>query len=132
MAEIGWSARIVVTLLALASAITPAAAEPDHAGARLAAPLAPLGFLVGSCWRGAFPDGRAADTHCFTAPYGGAFVCDEHVVTGAPRPYSGESLYRWDPVRRQILFAYYASDGGFDSLPAMSATIFFVVWPPPM
>ncbi|HEX4737471.1 MAG TPA: hypothetical protein VH331_07910 [Allosphingosinicella sp.] len=104
--------RIGFTLAALLLTAPLLAATPAET---LAPSLRPLAFLVGSCWRGVFPDGHAADTHCFTADYGGAFVRDRHVVTGGPRPYSGESLYRWDAAERQILFAYYASDGGFDS-----------------
>ena len=73
--------------------------------------LAPLAFVVGSCWRGTFPDGRQTDTHCFAPIYGGAFVRDRHVVEGAPQPYSGETLYRWDAESRIIRYDYYASDG---------------------
>lgn len=73
--------------------------------------LQPLAFLVGSCWRGTFPDGRQTDTHCFAPLYGGAFVRDHHVVENGPRPYSGETLYRWDGAARQIRFEYYASNG---------------------
>ena len=75
--------------------------------------LSPMSFLVGSCWRGTFPDGRQTDTHCFTPMFGGAFLRDVHVVAGAPRPYSGETLYRWDGT--QIRFDYYASDGSHSS-----------------
>ncbi|HEY1604743.1 MAG TPA: hypothetical protein VGF77_04025 [Allosphingosinicella sp.] len=97
--------------LALAAPSLLAAAPAET----LAPPLRPLAFLVGACWRGAFPDGRTADVHCFTAGDGGAFVRDRHVVSGGARPYSGESLYRWDAAGKQIMFAYYASDGGYSS-----------------
>ena len=95
--------------LILALALTPAAAaEPAPS---LQAELAPLGFLVGSCWQASFPGGRATDVHCFTAPMGGHFVRDRHVVAGAPAPYWGETLYRWDPAARAVHYDYYASDG---------------------
>ena len=87
-------------LFATAPAASPVRAE-----------LQPFAFVAGSCWRGTFPDGRQTDTHCFTAIYGGAFIRDVHVVEGAPRPYSGETLYRWDAAAREIRFDYYASDG---------------------
>lgn len=79
--------------------------------APLAPNLQPLAFVAGSCWRGTFPDGRRTDTHCFTPMSGGAFVRDLHVVEGAPAPYSGETLYRWDSAARRIVYDYYASDG---------------------
>ena len=76
-------------------------------------PLAPMSFLVGSCWKGAFPGGgNVTDTHCFEPVYGGTFIRDRHIVEGAPRPYAGETLYRWDAATRTIRYAYYASDGG--------------------
>jgi hypothetical protein len=72
--------------------------------------LEPLTFVVGSCWRGAFRDGRV-DTHCFTPMYGGAFVRDRHVVEGGDQAYRGETLYRWDSAGERIRYDYYASDG---------------------
>jgi hypothetical protein len=102
----------LAAVLALLAAPAIAAPAPATLPA-LSAPLQPLAFLVGWCWRGAFPGGRATDTHCFTSSYGGTLVRDRHVVAGAGRPYSGESLYRWDPASRRISFAYYASDGSY-------------------
>ncbi|HST37458.1 MAG TPA: hypothetical protein VLK25_12615, partial [Allosphingosinicella sp.] len=89
--------------------------------------LEPLAFVVGSCWRGAFPGGAQTDTHCFTPVYGGAFVRDLHVVEGAPQPYSGETLYRWDTAAGGIEFDYYASDGSHSSgaaRPAANGLVF--------
>jgi hypothetical protein len=97
---------ILALLLAAAAPAQPAA---------LRAELQPLAFLAGSCWRGSFPDRGGTDTHCFTAIYGGAFVRDRHIVEGAERPYSGETLYRWDVARRQIVYDYYAADGSYSS-----------------
>ncbi|MGZ8282446.1 MAG: hypothetical protein ACXWUN_05780 [Allosphingosinicella sp.] len=94
-------AASLLLALALQAAPTPAL-NPN---------LQPLAFLVGSCWRGTFPDGRQTDTHCFTPIYGGAFVRDHHVVENGPRPYSGETLYRWDAALGGIEYDYYASDG---------------------
>ena len=82
-------------------------------GATLAPELEPLAFLVGSCWRATFPDSTRTDTHCYTAMLGGRYVRDLHVVEGAPSPYSGETIYRWDPAARRIRYDYYASDGGY-------------------
>jgi copper(I)-binding protein len=92
-------------------------AEPPVVSAR----LQPLARVVGSCWRGTFPDGRQTDTHCFTAIYGGAFVRDVHVVENAPGPYSGETLYRWDGEAGQIVYDYYASDGSHSDGSASAA-----------
>jgi hypothetical protein len=99
--------------MSIAALIALAAAAQAPASAVPSAPLQPLAFLVGWCWRGTFPGGGMADTHCFTPAIGGAFVRDRHVVAGASRPYSGESLYRWDPAAREIRFEYYSSDGSF-------------------
>ena len=96
---------MLAVLIALTAAPAAATTSP--------APLQPLAFLVGSCWRGDFPGGRVTDTHCFTRAVGGAFVRDRHVVAGAPQAYAGESLYRWDPAGREIRFAYYSSDGAY-------------------
>jgi hypothetical protein len=78
----------------------------------LAPELQPLAFLVGGCWRATFPGTTQTDTHCYTAMHGGRHVRDRHVVEGAPAPYSGETIYRWDPETRRIRYDYYASDGG--------------------
>jgi hypothetical protein len=96
--------------LLLALAFQSAAAPPQ-----LAAELQPLAFQVGSCWRATFPGTTQTDTHCFTPLFGGRMIRDRHVVAGAPTPYSGETIYRWDPEARRIRYEYYASDGGYSS-----------------
>ncbi|HEY5710916.1 MAG TPA: copper chaperone PCu(A)C [Allosphingosinicella sp.] len=86
-----------------------------------------LSFLAGSCWRATFPDGRQTDTHCFSPIYGGRFMHDRHVVEGAPTPYSGETLYRLQPMERRVAFDYRASDGGHSigtALPAPNGVAF--------
>ena len=92
----------VLAAMALQAAPSPVAPE-----------LQPLAFLVGSCWRATFPGTTQTDTHCYTAMHGGRHVRDRHVVEGAAAPYSGETIYRWDPQARQIRYDYYASDGGY-------------------
>jgi len=99
--------------MALVSALLLAAAPASPAS--LIPELQPLAFVAGSCWRGTFADGRQTDTHCFTPIYGGAFIRDVHVVEGAPAPYSGETLYRWEPELGRIEYDYYASDGAHSS-----------------
>lgn len=98
---------------ALAAVAMTGLASPGAAAADLAAPLAPLAFLTGACWKGVFPGSQETDTHCFTAELGGHVVRDVHVVRGAAQPYSGETLYRWNPGTRTITFAYYGSNGVF-------------------
>ena len=78
----------------------------------LAAELQPLAFLVGSCWRATFPNSTSTDTHCFTAMLGGRYIRDIHTVEGAPSPYGGETIFRWDPQARRLRYDYYATDGG--------------------
>jgi copper(I)-binding protein len=81
----------------------------------LAAGLQPLAFLVGSCWRAAFPNSTSTDTHCYTAMLGGRYIRDVHIVEGGPAPYGGEAIYRWDPRTRRVRYDYFASDGGTSS-----------------
>ncbi len=96
---------MLVLILAMQAAAAPAAPA-------LAAELRPLAFLVGSCWRATFPNSTNTDTHCYTMMLGGRYVRDVHIVAGAPAPYAGETVYRWDPQARRLRYDYYASDGG--------------------
>lgn len=98
-------------MLALIAAAI-AQATPAPAAPALAAELQPLAFLVGSCWRATFPNTSHTDTHCYTAMLGGRYIRDVHIVEGAPAPYAGETIFRWDPQARRIRYDYYASDGG--------------------
>jgi len=89
-----------------------------HAGVARAAAPAPgygaLAFLVGHCWRGAFPEGKATDEHCFSWIYGGKFVRDEHVVRRAGEADAfGESIYLWNAASGQLEYLYIESAGGF-------------------
>jgi hypothetical protein len=72
--------------------------------------FAPLEFLVGSCWKGTFPDGKVTDEHCFEWVFDRKFIRDRHVVRGGA-PYQGETLYRWDPVEKRIAYWYWGSEG---------------------
>ena len=97
---------IVAVLIAVAlAAQAPAMREP----------LRPLEFLVGSCWTGTFPGRTATDTHCFESMFGGKFVRDRHVVRGGKEPHEGETVYAWDPRRKQVVYTYWASDGGIST-----------------
>ena len=101
--------RAFIASLIFATTIALSAQPP---GAALAQPaLQPLAFLVGSCWSGTQPQG-SVDTHCFSPVYGGYFIRDVHEVTGAPKPYAGESLYHWDATQKQVRYTYYNSIGG--------------------
>jgi hypothetical protein len=71
----------------------------------------PLEFLVGHCWVGTFPDGKATDEHCFEWGFNRKFVRDRHVVRNGPGPYSGETLYGWDPEKKRLGFWYWNSEG---------------------
>jgi hypothetical protein len=74
----------------------------------------PLAFLAGHCWRGAFPGGKATDEHCFNWIYEGKFLRDLHTVRTAGKPdASGESIYFWNSVAKQVEYLYIDSDGGF-------------------
>ena len=101
--------RTLFGLLLVVGTLTLSAHQP---GAALAQPaLQPLAFLVGSCWSGTQPQGTI-DTHCFSPVYGGYYLRDVHEVTGAPKPYAGETLYHWDARQKQVRYTYYNSIGG--------------------
>ncbi len=74
------------------------------------ADLAPLEFLVGSCWLGTFPDGKKTDEHCFEWMLERKFIRDRHVVRGG-EPYQGESVLGWDSNAKRLGFWYWNSDG---------------------
>ena len=101
-----------VSMLAAMAAIQAAAPASQPA---LSPELAPLAPLVGHCWRATFPGTSQTDTHCYSMMTGGRQVRDRHVVAGAAGPYSGETIFRWDPEMRRIRYDYYASDGGYSS-----------------
>jgi uncharacterized protein YndB with AHSA1/START domain len=73
------------------------------------AELAPLGFLVGHCWRATLANG-GVDTHCFVAERDS--VHDRHQVVAGGKPvYGGETLYSWDSRVQAIRFVYTTSGG---------------------
>ena len=83
------------------------------AGAQGAAPLQPLAFVAGHCWKGTFADGSTTDEHCFEWMYGGKFLRDRHVVKSASKPdYVGETFYYWDAEAKQIQYIYLENAGG--------------------
>lgn len=88
-------------------AATPAAADEPPALADLFAPL------VGQCWTGEFPGGKARDTHCYRLIEGGTALEDRHIVTGGAEPYGGITLYRQGGADGTIRYHYFASDGGY-------------------
>jgi hypothetical protein len=91
----------MLTLLSLLIVLQPPASSTT--------PIAALDFLVGSCWSGEGP--RDVDRHCFTRAYG-HYVRDVHEVTGAAKPYGGETLYHWDAKAGVVRYTYWNSVGG--------------------
>src|SRR4051795_10740603 len=108
--------KFVSTLVLLASAFSPVSAAE-----RLAAELQPFAFLAGSCWRATFPGGEMTDTHCFSPILNGHFLRDRHIVSHAPDPYLGETIYRWDAAAGRVRYDYYASDGSHSAGEAQGA-----------
>lgn len=95
---------IHITLLLVASLVSALAQAPPPS------PFKPIEFAVGSCWTGAFPDGKQTDEHCFEWVFDKAFVRDRHVVRGGT-PYQGETLYSWDASAKRLVFSYWNSAG---------------------
>jgi hypothetical protein len=75
----------------------------------------PLDRLAGGCFRGAFPDGRSTDEHCWEWVWEGRFLRDRHVVKGPQPDYEGETLYGWDSETRQLRFWYFTNAGFFST-----------------
>ena len=118
---------MIFGLLALALAAAQGPAAPA-ASPSVRAELEPLQFLVGSCWTGTFPDGKATDTHCFEPVYGGQFIRDHHVVRGGKVPYEGETIHAWDAAQKKLVFTYWASNGSISTgsgEPQLSGEIVF-------
>lgn len=96
------SSSIAATLLGAAAA-NAADAAPTH--------LAPMTFLAGSCWSG--PQTKTStDTHCYAWKMGGRILVDTHIVRGSGPDYCGQTVYHWDANAKQIVYRYWAADGG--------------------
>jgi hypothetical protein len=96
-------------LCAIALAPLPLAAAPDPA-------FEPLAFLAGHCWKGAMPDGKSTDEHCFAWVYEGKFLRDLHVVrAGNKATYEGETIYYWNATAKELQFFYITNHGGYSN-----------------
>jgi hypothetical protein len=101
-----WIALSVVTVALVTGAGGAAGAQAPEAGH-----FDPMAFLVGSCWKGTFPDGKATDEHCYEWIWGGKFIRDRHVVRGPKPDYEGETVFAWDAQKKQIVFWYFTNQG---------------------
>ncbi len=106
-------ARMTVPWLLAALLALPAAglAEGDDAAA-WKAHFDPLAPLVGKCWIGQFEGTEIRDLQCWEWVHQDRFLRNEHRVTGAPSPYSGETFYGWDAETETVRFWYFNSLGG--------------------
>lgn len=103
--ELAWVGLAWLALAGYTGAARAAAPAPGYGA---------LAFLVGHCWRGVFPEGKATDEHCFSWIYGGKFVRDEHVVRRSGEADAfGESIYLWNAASGQLEYLYIESAGGF-------------------
>jgi hypothetical protein len=73
--------------------------------------LEAMAFLLGHCWRGTFPGGKAVDTHCYERVFG-QFIRDRHIVPRAGADYCGETIYWREPDSHAVSYLYFNSDGG--------------------
>lgn len=75
--------------------------------------LKPMAFLAGHCWKGAFPDGKQTDEHCFAWMYGQRVLRDTHTVRTPGKPdYVGETTYYPNPATKSVQFLYIENLGG--------------------
>ena len=83
-----------------------------------AGPLEKFGWfagVVGSCWRGTFPDGKTQHTHCYTSQFdqfirGTATLAGEH--NGVMQDsFFGDSMFAWDEKNQRITYYTWGSDG---------------------
>lgn len=94
----------VIALAVFAAASARADATPDY--------FKPLDYLVGHCWIGAFPDGKATDTHCYEWMLGREFIRDRHTVRSEGPDYAGEAVYHFDGATKSVKYRYWNSAGG--------------------
>jgi len=114
----------VVAVLSASSFAATAAAEPVDA-------LKPMAFLAGHCWKGAFPDGKQTDEHCFSWLYDGRALRDVHTVRAPGRPdYVGETTYYWDSAAKRVEFLYIENLGGISRGTVDTSTNGVLVFPP--
>ena len=103
---------------------------PALAAAEPIAPLQPMAFLAGHCWKGPFPDGKQTDEHCFRWLYDGQALRDTHTVRAPGRPdYVGETTYYFDAAAKRVAFLYIENLGGV-SRGTMEPAVDGLVFPP--
>jgi len=106
MASLAWPRPASAALAAGLLAAAAAHAEP-------AAPLQPMAFLAGHCWKGTFADGKRTDEHCFAWLLGGRALRDTHTVRTPGKPdYVGETTYFVDPATQRVHYVYIENQGG--------------------
>jgi hypothetical protein len=98
-----------LTLAAAVAAVASAGAvaaqpTPDH--------FKPFEFLIGHCWTGTFPDGKATNTHCYEWMLDRAFIRDRHVVKSSGPDYKGETVYYLDGATGSVKYRYWNTIGG--------------------
>lgn len=103
------------------SSAAPGRAVSDQAGlavgdqAGLAAPLAPLGILVGKTWRGELagstPEKPLVDVVRWERALNGQAVRALHSVNAGE--YGGETIYIWDPESKTVIYFYFTTAGFF-------------------
>ncbi|MFL6516154.1 MAG: hypothetical protein ACJ8M1_14135 [Chthoniobacterales bacterium] len=109
---------LIATLAFTVCGLTWVLAQSSASTARTASPstLAPLEFLVGGVWHGelpARPDGSkmGIDLRSDWSPNHQSIRFDSAFISGGkPSPYTS-GAYSWNPVGKQIVFAYTDAEG---------------------
>jgi hypothetical protein len=99
------STTLAFLIASLGGAAAYANTTPEH--------FKPLEFLVGHCWTGTFPDGKAKDTVCYDWMLEGRFIRSRHTVKSNAPDYKGETIYYRDGASKKLSYRYWNTDGGY-------------------
>ena len=76
-----------------------------------------LAELRDACWQGAYPDGKAADTQCYSTQYDRVIrgtIKMRVEREGAPATtFEGDSIFAWEPAKKKVVFTQWGSNGSY-------------------
>ena len=101
----------VAMLVALSYQLHAQAADPNFAD------FGWFAELRDACWQGAYPDGKAADTQCYSTQYDRVIrgtIKMRVEREGAPATtFEGDSIFAWEPAKKKVVFTQWGSNGSY-------------------